>query len=250
MRRPFLSALLCLSCACQSIDLSPKPPSEAEYDRGLVVIYPGSSSTRDEMIGIYVGLKDAGIDQAIELRPWGINAQHWLNITGDTRNRVWAADEAARIAQYQDAHPNCPVTLIGFSAGSGIACWVAEFMPSGHMVDKVITLVPGLSKDFDLTGVLARSRGGVVNYYSPIDFSSVLLTASWGSIDRDFGVPAAQAGFTHQDEKLVQFSWEPRMMLYFNFGNHADILPNSLWFRDFVAPWVAGYDPAARGARH
>src|SRR5262245_18574781 len=42
----------------------------SQYDKGLIVMYPGALGSDSEMLGFYTTLRLAGIDQAIEVPQW------------------------------------------------------------------------------------------------------------------------------------------------------------------------------------
>ena len=192
----------------------------------------------DELRFIEIGLRGAGLDHKIETVEWGPSWDHLGNIGSVALNRRWAADEARRIATYRIDHPDKPVTLIGYSAGAAIAAWVAESLPAGVTVDRVIVLAPGVSPGFDFATASGNTRQGLVVYWSPLDFESVIAAGQWGTMDRQFDPPAASRGIDDEGEKLIEITWEPSMIVYGNFGNHLGFIFNAPWIRDFIAPWV------------
>src|ERR1043165_3873014 len=120
--------LLCPLALASCGVFDPVDPAPDELARGLVVLYPGGSSEPAELSLWYAGLRAAGIDQAIEIIPWGTPGEDVTNATDYALNRERSASEAHRISLYMDEHPGCPVTLIGYSAGGAIAAFVAEDM--------------------------------------------------------------------------------------------------------------------------
>jgi hypothetical protein len=87
--------------------------------------------------------------------------------------------------------------------------------------------------------MLERTIDRAVVYWSPVDELAIDLVRDLGTVDGEFAEPASSFGFTATHEKLVQFSWEPEMASYGNFGDHLDYLFLVPWIRDYVAPWVA-----------
>lgn len=227
----------------------PPIPSPAEYGRGLVVMYPGSTNTRSEMIGFYFGLRESGIDQAIEVVPWSLPLVRFVLGAGFfAEQQAWAMGEAARISEYRSRHPNAPVTLLGFSGGAMAAILVVEALPEGDSVDRVILLSAGVSSQYDLSVVLERSAGGVFVYWSPLENFAQGLANSFGTVDGDFSRPAAVFGFTMSHPMLTQLSWDASMRDEFgNNGDHFDYFLNVAWIRRYIAPWVAVSSPAADG---
>ncbi|MBN2560522.1 MAG: hypothetical protein JXQ75_06295 [Phycisphaerae bacterium] len=230
----FTFPLLHASCF---LSTPPEPTSE-ELDAGLIVIYPGVSSAPTDLINWYFALRDEGIIQAIEVVPYGPPMDLLGNLVTYERNRAWSAEEAPRIAQYMDEHPGRPVTLIGYSGGAGIAVMVAESMPGGYRLDRLLLFSSGLSSGYDLSAALDHTEKGIVHYWSPRDWIAALATIVAGTVDRVFESPAATVGFKMSDERLVQFTWMPEMARYGNHGNHHDFLYNEPWIRDYVAPLI------------
>jgi pimeloyl-ACP methyl ester carboxylesterase len=212
-------------------------PTPEELDAGLVVVYPGASNTQFEALGCYQGLRSAGCDQAIEIVPWSRPLEQWLAPDGFfDAVRGWAKIEAERLAAYRAEHPAAPVTLIGGSSGAMIAILVTEQMSAGTAIDRVLLMSPGVSRYYDLGPMLANTVDGAVAYWSPADSFVLSLVRLLGTIDGEFEEPAATFGFAASHDKLVQFSWEPEMARYGNYGDHLDPLFLVPWIRDFVAP--------------
>ncbi len=230
-----------VACANPGCDTwIPPAPTAEELARGLVVLYPGSTNTRTEMQGFYIGLRDAHVNQAIEVVPWSLPLEHFFNPSGFVeQNRPWAAAEAARIVAYQDAHPGAPVTLLGFSGGSMTAIMVTESMPAGRGVDCVIMLTPAVSRHYDLAHMLDRVTGGAIVYWSPRDQIADALVEALGTVDGAFSDAAATYGFASTDDRLTQIAWDPSMAAaYGQNGDHLDFFWNIAWIRDYVGPWV------------
>jgi pimeloyl-ACP methyl ester carboxylesterase len=156
-----------------------RPPAATPeaLNRGLVIMYPGAFNTTSEMAGVYAGLRDAGVDQAIEVVPWGLPMANFFMPTEFLGTQLpWAQSEASRIAQYSDEHSDSPVTLLGFSGGAMMCILVAETMPENTSVDWVILMGAGVSPDYDLNPMLERSVRGAVAYWSPLDTISSQIT--------------------------------------------------------------------------
>jgi len=106
---------------------SPPAATPEELSKGLVVMYPGALNTTIEMAGVYTGLREAGIDHAIEVVPWQTPMANFLMPTEFLGiQRPWARVEAARIAQYSTEQPGSPVTLLGYSGGAMMCILVAD----------------------------------------------------------------------------------------------------------------------------
>ncbi|MFH1747378.1 MAG: hypothetical protein ABIG44_10085 [Planctomycetota bacterium] len=233
-----LLSVLSLTTGCMLWVLPPSSP-EARA-QGLVVFYPGAYNSEWDMQGFYRGFRAAGVSQAIEIIIWADPLECFFVPQGFLeRTRVRAIAEAQRITEYQAAHPVAPVTLLGFSSGSAMAVMVAEQLPAGGTVDSLILVGPGLSRYYDLGPALEHTSQHVAVYWSPRDALAEYLTGVFGTVDRVYTEPAATYGFDMEHERLIQFSWEPEMIAYGNYGDHVDYALLDDWIRDYLAPWVA-----------
>ncbi|HKQ46510.1 MAG TPA: hypothetical protein VJZ71_00390 [Phycisphaerae bacterium] len=228
----------------------PPTPTEAELDKGLVVMYPGSFNTTIEMLGFYEGLRQGGVDEAIELVQWAAFLDHYYDPTGaQVRNDERARQEAARFAAYKQAHPDRPVTLLGYSGGAWFAILVAERMPEGTQVDRLILMSAAMHRSYDVSAALAGTREEIVLFWSPRDQFTQDRGVEENLADSTHGPPAASFGFDMQDERLMQIEYDPAWEQYGHYGEHADYLPLVGWIGQFVAPWVAKAPDAGAATR-
>ncbi len=235
--RLVLSAAFILVSGCEL--WRPPMATPEELNKGLVVMYPGALNTTTEMVGVHEGLRDAGIDHAIEVVQWGMPLANFLiPTTFLAAQRPWAKIEANRIARYSAEHPGSPVTLLGFSGGAMMCILVAEAMPENTSVDWVIMLGPGVSPTYDLDPMLKCTTRGAVVYWSPIDFLSSQVTVALGTLDGVFGPSAATFGFTARNAKLTQIEWSSANLQNGNDGGHTGYISSASWIRDFVAPGI------------
>jgi pimeloyl-ACP methyl ester carboxylesterase len=224
----------------------PDEPTAEEYDHGLIVLYPGVYNTHDEMLSLYAALRAAGIDKAIEVQTWGPPFDVLRNVTAYDEHHDWAKHEATRLLGYINDHPDRPVDLIGFSGGAAIAIWATEALPPDTKLDRIILLNAGISPDYDLTPALDRTNRGVVHYYSTVDTQTMFVVSLLGLMDGVYAVPAGNVGFSQSADNLIQFPYTPQMVIYGNFGNHADILTSPLWFSACIVPFVLDEPEAQR----
>lgn len=217
----------------------PPPPTDVELEKGLVVMYPGSFNTTSEMIGFYYGLRDGGVDQAIEVVQWASFLDHVMDPTGaQIRNDQRAHEEAARLAAYRQAHPDRPVTLLGYSGGAWFAVLTAERMPEGSSLDRVILMNAAIERSYDLSAALSHTMDGVVHFWSPKDQLTIDASANFNLADSTHGKPAASFGFDIRDDRLTQVEWDPAWEQYGYYGSHEGYLFLFDWIARFVAPWV------------
>lgn len=231
-----LSISLILHSACQG--WTPPAATPEELDKGLVVMYPGVVNTTTELATVYVGLRDAKIDCAIEVVPWAIPMINFFMPTDFLRlQRPWAIVEANRIARYFDAHPGSPVTLLGYSGGAMMCILVAEELPENASVDWIIMMAPGVSTTYDLKPMLERTVRGAIVFWSASDTLTSQITMAWGTLDGLFVPAAAGFGFASKHPKLTQIEWAPGR-LDGNDGGHSGYISSASWIRDIVAPGI------------
>ena len=204
-------------------------------------MYPGDFNSSSEMIGFYTGLRDAGVDQAIEISRWAQPVEaSWAREQFWEKFPAWAEGEAARLAEYQAAHPGSPLTLLSYSGGAMAAIMAAERMPAGTAVDRVVLLSPGVSPDYDLTRMLANVRDQAIVYWSPKEAQVGGLLLQWcGTVDGNFTDAAGISGFKGTYDKLLQVEWQPEMSTLGNNGDHLDYFLSVPWIREYVGSWVA-----------
>lgn len=240
LRVGFLFFVLLLQTGCPAIDVWRSPPATPEeYERGLLVMYPGTSNLNIEMLGFYTAMKEAGLDLAIEVRPYGEFMEHVFDPFGSQPRFAERADvEAERLAEYIRAHPNSPVTLMTFSGGAVFTLLVGAAMPADAPLDRIIMMSPGVWKDYNVLPTLDHVTQGVVSYWSPREEGPKLIAQLFGTSDAHFSDPATSYGFTIQDPRLFQISWTPEMQAFGNNGEHLDYFFNTGFIEKFVTPWV------------
>lgn len=220
---------------------------KAQLERGLVLVLPGIDGKSYLNKAICKGLRRGGVDRAIELYDWTV-AGRWTalyNLRAEKRNRLKAAQIARRIVRYQQSHPGRPVVLVGQSGGASMAIWTAEAMSPANPVDGIILLAGALSPTYRLDKALARSRMGIVNFYSAMDWWFLGAgTLVFGTSDGRHVCAAGRMGFVIPDDdvdgiyhKLHQVAWTSEMRKRWNLGGHLTST-SPRYIADFVAPLV------------
>lgn len=218
----------------------PPLPLPEEYEKGLVVMYPGSLNTTSEMVGFYEGLRSAGVDQAIEVVQWATFLEHMFDPVGaQERNSPRAQQEADRLAAVRRMNPDLPITLFGYSGGCWFATLVAERLPAGVTINRVILMSPAFDRAYDMTTALDRTSEGFVSFWSSGDDFTLEIRDIFSLADSTRGEPAATFGFPGDDPRLRQIAYDPAWEAYAHYGGHTDYVLLTDWIRDFVAPEVA-----------
>lgn len=213
-------------------------------ERGLVVLMPGIDGRSGYSEAACRALCSDEFELAVELRDWTSPLGGLLNQTAVGRNRAVARKISAQISDYLRQYPDRPVYLIGHSGGTAMAVWAAESLPDGDRVEGIILLASSLSPGYDLSGALARSRSGIVSFYSPHDGILGAGTSLIGTMDGQLGASAGKVGFDTSPgggydfyKKLYQVRWDRSMASAGHGGGHFGCMAVR-FVRDYVGPLV------------
>jgi pimeloyl-ACP methyl ester carboxylesterase len=132
--------------------------------------------------------------------------------------------------QCKQANPDRPISLLGHSAGCGVALLAAEELPP-NTLERIVLLAPAVSSGRDLRGALRSSCQGIDVFISSHDWACLGLgTTLMGTTDRRWTVGAAgKNGFqpivaSPEDEalyaKLRQYPWDASLMWTGHKGGH------------------------------
>jgi len=238
LRKLLAAALLLGVTGCGEVWTDPLS-SASQYDKGLIVMYPGALGSDSEMLGFFATFRLAGIDHAIEVPQWTPPVAYGVDPAATfAANQQSAIVEAERIAGYIRSHPSAPVTLFGFSAGSMYAMMVAAALPADAPVDRIILISSSVSRKYDVGPALDRSTGGALAYWSPLENTLRIWMALLGTTDQTRDDAAAYSGFDSTDPRLTQLAWTPDMLRYAQPGEHSAYLFNVGWILDFIVPHV------------
>lgn len=177
-------------------------------EKGLIIILPGIEGQSHYNEDIRQGLLAAGIDQALEVYPWGAP----IPIVGTTLNQVnvignWITGKAVadHVVDYKKKYPDRPVHVIGHSGGGGIAVFAAAQMPPDVQIDGVILLHASISCDYDITDALCHSGKGIANFFNPDDTGLLGVgTTIMGNIDGGRSPSAGRVGFSGPKENAKE----------------------------------------------
>ena len=233
---------IAMSQGCQSPRSMVLPD---DLDRGLVLMLPGVEGRSWQLSGAVKGLRDAGIEYRVEIPEWGSGLIRSLrNLTQLSANLKHAETVAARIVEYRSEHPDAPITVVGYSGGGGMAILVAEALPEGTRVDRIILIAAAISPRHDLSSARTRCRGEIVNFYSNGDwFTLGLGTRIFGTVDRSHSKAAGFVGFRDERDSLLQcdglkqIAWHEDWRRLGHCGGHLGWLAR-VWSREILAPHI------------
>ncbi len=219
-----------------------------------------------------------GIGGLDPLQTWGPLAFEWSGVPHEVYVFEWthgvcrpfldlrdhdhliaqATKLAELIAQVKARAPDCPVYLVGHSAGAGLCLAAAERLPPGT-VERMVLLSAAVSAGYDLRPALRVTTREIVSFHSTLDRVHLDFgTTVFGTVDGAHCSAAGLNGFRPPEgldeegrclyARLVQVGWGPERMLEFQGGwHHSTTMPVFLTLQ--VAPWLMprlpGLDAAA-----
>ncbi len=222
----------------------PDAATKVELSRGAIWLMPGIEGGPSILKDAVLGIRDAGVDQAIFVFDWervfGLS-----NLMDHDGNRRKAAQIASEVLAYRAAYPDQTIDLVGYSGGGGMAVFVAEALPPDVRLRNIVLCQPALSPTYDLTEALTRLEGRLVNLHSPMDwFILGAGTSVFGTMDRRNVTAAGRFGFDVEAaappalrNKITQISWDKEMLRQLHLGGHAQIISRT-WNHALVAPWL------------
>ncbi|MBW7904725.1 MAG: hypothetical protein LC135_08925 [Phycisphaerae bacterium] len=210
---------------------------------GIVFYCPGASNTDLGDVPIRKGLQDAGFRGEVNVFYWSLAPVPIVGVAIDQYAkyaRLRAGTLARDIEAYIDRFPGRPVTVIGLSAGTGVALWAVGELRHGYEVDNVVLLSSSLSSTFDASWALQRVRGRVYVFYSPNDavLSGPMRFA--GTIDGSFtDEPVGLVGLRSPDPagKIQNIPYSAEFASYGYYGGHTDSTASG-FIRAVVAPKI------------
>lgn len=225
-------------------------------NRGLVILLPGIDGCGPVTDNIAWGLDAAAVPYAIQIRDWRAS-RRWSprHLSRLGHNRAEGRKIAAEITRYQAAFPERPVHLIAHSAGGGLAMFVLENLTVENPVETVVLLAAALSRQYDMAGVLEKTRRGIWNLWSPLDFPTLGLgTLIFGTMDRRrapsvgaIGLARCLASVGTRAPRVHDYPFRMRMAWDWNWGGHFGCT-NACFVRRHIAP-IVHETPAGAGCK-
>ena len=204
--------------------------------------------------GVVAGLKQDGVEPAVEIYDWTGPARGLAALTQVDRHREQSQIVADMIIKHRRANPDGRITITAHSAGTGVIAFALERLPDDVMVDEVVMIASALSPEYDLSPALRHVRGRVYAFNSDLD--TIVLGAGtrvFGTVDRIKVDAAGRVGFrapaspvdARQYEKLEQFPYDADWMRFGNNGEHIGAMTRS-FARNVIARVLLGKGPPPR----
>lgn len=198
----------------------------ARASQGIVFYAPGAGNWDLTDDGFQRGLRTAGYEGEFTVEPWTVSLNPAIDQLVKVNARTGGANLARRIEAYQEQYPGRPVTVVGLSAGTGVAVFAMEELEPGTQVDNVILLSSSLSSRYDLSDVVPKVKGGIYNYYSPQDTVLQAFIPLFGNIDGGRGQPAGLVGLQGRGangKSVANIRWRREWQRYGYVGGHTDV---------------------------
>lgn len=194
---------------------------------GVVFYCPGIGNFDLGDVRVREGLEAAGFKGQVATFYWTIAPGPAAPIDQIAKfaPRLRAGQLADYIEDYIDRFPDGPISIVGLSAGTGVALWALEDLSPGYMVDNVVLLSSSLSSTFNAGKAAQRVHGKIYCYYSSND---IVLTGPMrltGTIDGAFiGDAAGVVGLRSPrgQDKIVNLPWRAEYARYGYYGGHTD----------------------------
>lgn len=234
MRR--LTCLVCLAALWAGGCVSQFGPRAAE---GVVFYCPGAGNVDAGDEGLREGLRMAGFKGEVARLIWTISLNPAIDQAVRLNARLGANTLSKHIRDYFERYPDGRASIVGLSAGTGVALWALENLDPKYKVENVVLLSSSLSNDYDVGPALRRIKGKIYNYYSSNDFVLAVPMKAFGTIDARFGVDGAGAVGLHpknaaERQRIVNIAWRPEFSRYGYNGGHLDSTSPG-FIRKFVA---------------
>ncbi|MBI5762833.1 MAG: hypothetical protein HZA51_04825 [Planctomycetes bacterium] len=248
--RAFNVGMAIIACLVLNAGCSQTLPDRAErMTRGYVYYFDGAGgggAFSNWSGGLKRGLLDAGYDGAGEIVDWNTGG----GVVADQESTVEykrskGSECAQKIRQYCNDHPGAPVNVVALSAGTAVALFAVEALPSNCNVDNVFLCGASVSADYDLTRALQHVRNRMYVFTSEKDAVLAFLVPMAGTADRKETDSAGLRGFQNprrmsaetrsQYSKLVHINWKPEFAKYGDLGGHTDAL-KAPFVQHFMAP--------------
>lgn len=205
------------------------------------------------------GFRSAGFEGDVEYWSWSATGTP-LDQFGGPFVRARAGDLTKMIVMYRQTYPGRPISLVGLSAGTGVAVFACEQLPEGVDVDEVVLVASSLSEQYNLSRALRHIRGSITSYQTHGDLALGVLAPLTVTID---GAPISASaglvgfkpppGLTDEEKslysKVKNVPYSPSFSAYGFNGDHTSAVESTSFVRAKIAPIVMVHDclPGTRG---
>jgi hypothetical protein len=219
-------------------------PTVSQLDTGMIWVFHGVEANLPRTEQVVAAYRKAGVTSAVYIFDWKRPIGGLFNLMDYEGNKKKAQEVAENIAYYRERHPHQPIDLVGYSGGGGMVIMVVEALPENIRIRNILLVQSAISPDYDLTKVLNRIDGKLINYYCPLDwFFLGLGTSLFGTMDRVNVDAVGKVGFNieeavpdpSQRELVTQRSWTEDMRPFGHPGDHIGIYA-PVWNENYIAP--------------
>jgi hypothetical protein len=223
MRAAHPLAVLCAAALLFATGCTSTFTPEARH--GMVIYCPGAGNWDLGDSGIRDGLRRAGFKGQVASVVWSVLANPAIDQTLRLNARVAGTRVARAIEKYIDTYPGQPISIVGLSAGTGIAMWALEDLKPGYKVDNVVLLSSSLHYTYNAGPALQHVRGKIYVYYSNLDAVLAGPMKIFGTIDGVYGgTGVGEVGLKSPvgQERIVNIGYKTSYRKYGYFGGHTD----------------------------
>ncbi len=251
---PFAALLAASAVGCASTQPMTGGDSPRGGDPQYGVVYyldgaGGGGTVSNWEGGLKVGLTQAGYKGPLSMFPWetgfGVLADQ---DAADNYKRRKASELAKEIVSFRAGHPSAPIHLVGLSAGTAVAVFTLEALPSNVKVEGVILLGASISNNYDLTQALSHVRNHLYVFTSERDAVLGFLVPMAGTADRTdapsagldgFILPAGATPATRSLylTKVMRIAWRTQFERDGDWGGHTDAV-HPAFVRDYISPLI------------
>lgn len=199
--RPGALALAMLVLAfvsgCAAQPAMPDPSTVKPFGQNATFIYvPGIGGVGHEDRAWIEGVRAGGYKGSTAIWDWSGRLGALDALWAHGHQQAEARKIADQIVKIRSESPGEPITLVAHSAGTAVAVYALEHLPSQTNVDDLVLLAPALSRSYDLTKALRHVRGRADVFYSERDTLVLAIgTFLFGTADGIHGESAGHGGF-------------------------------------------------------
>lgn len=222
----------------------------ATASRSRAVFYFDGSGGGDSLINwadrFEKGLREIGFDgEFVNVdwqTGWGVLADHESQ---QSYKRAEARKAASAIEAYRQRNPYSPITVVGLSAGTAVAIYALEELPSNVRVDRVGLLSPSIASAYDLSEALQHVRVSAIATMSEkddvLDLATPLLKTTDDRSVRAAGVHGFErpSNRSTQYGKLQTIEWNPGLEPLGWDGSHTGVTDEA-FVRSYLGPRLLG----------